>query len=934
MDSVEARAAAAAEGLKLVPSRPRHGQTAVTGFKGVYIHHGRYAAMVRENGKLCSLGHFATPEEAALTYARHIGAERAAVEAAEASSERPEPLTVDEALAAAASEGLELVPSKNETGFKGVYLHAKRYIAVFSVNDKKIHLGNFATAEEAALHYARHARAARAAAEAAGSRFALAAPQPLTADEARAAAAAEGLEFEPSSTTGTGFKGVTTKGSKFTARISRVVGGQLYLGIFATAEEAALHYARHFEAQHGATAAAEARAAVPQSKARMAAAAEGLELMTSSSSQTGFKGVFKNHSKYKAEIREHGKRRHLGNFSTPEDAALCYARYVLADRAAPEVALTRVTAPQPLTADEARAAAAAEGLELVPSRPRHGQTAVTGFKGVYIHHGRYAAMVREKGKLCSLGHFATPEEAALTYARHTLGAEEEAPMEKSKVAELMAKTSVAELTSDQVLAMADKSLAAAAAEGLELVPSSNETGFKCVAKNKAKYEAVTRENGKTHRLGTFATPEESALCYARYIGAERAAAEAAEARAEGPQLLTVDEARAAAAAALAAAAAEGLELVPSSRSNETGFKGVRRQRSGKYTAEVWENGKQNHLGSFTTPEKAALCIARYLGAERAAAEAATARAGKARAAAAAEGLAPPRSDAGFEGMHEIGEGMHEAKVMENGKRRYSAGTTYLLGEQLFVGARVEAQFGVADAEAWWPGTITQLWANGDVDVQYDDGDFEARKPRRRVRPWRAVASSQPAAWRTAPIALEDCGTCSHCLDKVKFGGPGIKRRVCKRKLEARLIGVNTDVDTAPSAPAAAEGKAATTNRAAMHDVKRRKMASGGTIHTVREDDESHEDDPSHAAGSSSSGSCPDGSSTQRVLARLQCTICLQTLEDPHSLPCIHTFCYNCIDQWARQSTELRCPLCKLPFFRRSILRNHTVAEIVRALACT
>ena len=352
-------------------------------------------------------------------------------------------------------------------------------------------------------------------------------------------------------------------------------------------------------------------------------------------------------------------------------------RYVLADRAAPEVAVTRVAAPQPLTADEARAAAAAEGLELVPSRPRHGQTATTGFKGVYIHHGRYAAMVREKGKLCSLGHFATPEEAALTYARHTLGTEEEAPMEKSRVAELMAKTSVAELTAVQVLAMADKSLAAAAAEGLELVPSSNETGFKCVAKNKAKYEAVTRENGKTHRLGTFVTPEEAALCYARYIGAERAAAEAAEARGEGPQLLTVDEARAAAAAALAAAAAEGLELVPSSRSNETGFKGVRRQRSGKYTAEVWENGKQNHLGSFTTPEKAALCIARYIGAERAAAEAAMVRAGKARAAAAAEGLEPPRSATGFEDTHETGEGMHEAKVKENGKLRYSAGTTYI-----------------------------------------------------------------------------------------------------------------------------------------------------------------------------------------------------------------------------------------------------------------
>jgi hypothetical protein len=53
----------------------------------------------------------------------------------------------------------------------------------------------------------------------------------------------------------------------------------------------------------------------------------------------------------------------------------------------------------------------------------------------------------------------------------------------------------------------------------------------------------------------FATPEEAALRYARHVGAERAAAEAAEARVEGPQPLTADEAR----------AAEGLELVPDSQ---------------------------------------------------------------------------------------------------------------------------------------------------------------------------------------------------------------------------------------------------------------------------------------------------------------------------------------------------------------------------------
>jgi hypothetical protein len=184
---------------------------------------------------------------------------------------------------------------------------------------------------------------------------------------------------------------------------------------------------------------------------------------------------------------------------------------------------------------------------------------------------------------------------------------------------------------------ADEARAAAAAEGLELVPSStNETGFKGVRKHRGKNAAQIHENGKTRCLGTFATPEEAALCYARHIRAERVVAEAAEERvavsddaqveevvdeaqeqeageevmAAGPQPLTADEAK-------AAAAAEGLELVLSSLSS-TGFKGVRNDH-GKYRVEVWENGKHHHLGSFATPEEAALSYARHFGAERAAA---------------------------------------------------------------------------------------------------------------------------------------------------------------------------------------------------------------------------------------------------------------------------------------------------------------------------
>ena len=65
----------------------------------------------------------AAASEAALCYARHVGAARAAAEAAEAWGEGPPPLSAAEARATAAAEGLELVPSgNNATGFKGVHL--------------------------------------------------------------------------------------------------------------------------------------------------------------------------------------------------------------------------------------------------------------------------------------------------------------------------------------------------------------------------------------------------------------------------------------------------------------------------------------------------------------------------------------------------------------------------------------------------------------------------------------------------------------------------------------------------------------------------------------------------------------------------------------------------------------------------------------------
>ena len=80
-------------------------------------------------------------------------------------------------------------------------------------------------------------------------------------------------------------------------------------------------------------------------------------------------------------------------------------------------------------------------------------------------------------------------------------------------------------------------------EELELVPARNDCGYKGVARNHSGFAARAKEGGREHQLGTFDTPEEAALAYARRVGKERAAREAAAARVEP---LTAEEARAAA----------------------------------------------------------------------------------------------------------------------------------------------------------------------------------------------------------------------------------------------------------------------------------------------------------------------------------------------------------------------------------------------------
>ena len=117
---------------------------------------------------------------------------------------------------------------------------------------------------------------------------------------------------------------------------------------------------------------------------------------------------------YVARVWRGGKRMHLGSFATAEEAALCVAR-------SPEgqAAAKRPAAAPPLTSEEARQQARAEGLTLLKADNK------AGYFGVKLHNpGQpkpYAARVSRGGKQVSLGCFATAEEAALCVARSPEG---------------------------------------------------------------------------------------------------------------------------------------------------------------------------------------------------------------------------------------------------------------------------------------------------------------------------------------------------------------------------------------------------------------------------------------------------------------------------------------------------------------------------------
>uniref|UniRef100_A0A8C4SV74 E3 ubiquitin/ISG15 ligase TRIM25-like n=1 Tax=Erpetoichthys calabaricus TaxID=27687 RepID=A0A8C4SV74_ERPCA len=61
-----------------------------------------------------------------------------------------------------------------------------------------------------------------------------------------------------------------------------------------------------------------------------------------------------------------------------------------------------------------------------------------------------------------------------------------------------------------------------------------------------------------------------------------------------------------------------------------------------------------------------------------------------------------------------------------------------------------------------------------------------------------------------------------------------------------------------------------------------------------------------------------------------CSICLDTLTDPVSIPCGHNYCLKCLTDFWDQSQECSCPQCRRTFITRPELsRNSLLNEVIK-----
>ena len=261
-------------------------------------------------------------------------------------------------------------------------------------------------------------------------------------EDAIAAAEEEGLDLVRADGSPTGFWGVRQRGNRFVAA-PRVSGenSSRHLGMFDSAEEAALAIARWIRNTGATPSARKARklehTAAPTislEEATAQAAAEGLTFLVDASNPTGFRGVYKSNSAVRpfyAKVLGRKKTQNVGKFATAHEAALAIARALGPQKVAESAAAPSrnsggwlVTAERTMGPDEATRLAREEGLVLRLARHRRAfwnvkpsQTRADGTRPWIAY-----VPCEDPGELGSaakifLGTFACPEAGALAIAR-------------------------------------------------------------------------------------------------------------------------------------------------------------------------------------------------------------------------------------------------------------------------------------------------------------------------------------------------------------------------------------------------------------------------------------------------------------------------------------------------------------------------------------